>query len=559
MTHKRNLLQRYKDLKLGTQITSVVGISIVIGIIVMSLWAAQEQRAASLRQIEGMSKSIHQVTIAGLTAMMATKVIRARKVLMEQIRESNNIKGLKIIRNPFVSFPKSKRGSAEPDVATPEEEKLARQVFDSETSYFEVVNSDDHSYMRAVQPIIASKDYLGKNCLRCHKEVEEGTVLGVSMMSISLDTINEEIRVYRLKLVVFSLVSVALLVTILIVLIKRSVTDPTDKILEVVSYATEKDLTHQIEVVSNDEMGMISKGLGKFYLSLKDTMTEVNEHSNRVSASSQNLVVLSKELSGENGAEGSKSEESAVANIAQKTNDDLGKITDSTKEITSSFASVSSAVVGLSDSVSMVNERVSQAANITESASQKAESTNRAVTNLDDSSQKIEEIIKVIQNIAQQTNLLALNAAIEAARAGESGRGFAVVASEVKNLADQTSSATVQIRSLIEQMQQDTGKTVLTIKDVVTTITEVNEISQAIANDVQQQRSAVEDIRSLSESVAEMAINIDQTVELAVESVNSGIRQSSQLAAQRIDSTSSELFEHSQSLHHLVSEFKLES
>src|SRR5690606_30779621 len=46
-----------------------------------------------------------------------------------------------------------------------------------------------------------------------------------------------------------------------------------------------------------------------------------------------------------------------------------------------------------------------------------------------------------------------LNAAIEAARAGESGRGFAVVADEVRQLAQRTTSATVEIHQLIEKLQ----------------------------------------------------------------------------------------------------------
>jgi methyl-accepting chemotaxis protein len=81
------------------------------------------------------------------------------------------------------------------------------------------------------------------------------------------------------------------------------------------------------------------------------------------------------------------------------------------------------------------------------------------IEHMQQSSGQIGHIVQVISEIADQTNLLALNAAIEAARAGETGRGFAVVADEVRKLAERTSSATVEIRGLVDTIQRDTEKT----------------------------------------------------------------------------------------------------
>ena len=69
---------------------------------------------------------------------------------------------------------------------------------------------------------------------------------------------------------------------------------------------------------------------------------------------------------------------------------------------------------------------------------------------MDDSARRITQLISVVDGIAFQTNLLALNAAVEAARAGEQGRGFGVVAAEVGNLAQRSSAAAKEIKTLID-------------------------------------------------------------------------------------------------------------
>lgn len=85
------------------------------------------------------------------------------------------------------------------------------------------------------------------------------------------------------------------------------------------------------------------------------------------------------------------------------------------------------------------------------------ESIADCMVQLSNQSKLIGDIIATVDDLAQQSNLLAVNASIEAAKAGEQGKGFAVVAQEVRNLSQQSKTATAHVRSILNDIVKATS------------------------------------------------------------------------------------------------------
>ena len=211
---------------------------------------------------------------------------------------------------------------------------------------------------------------------------------------------------------------------------------------------------------------------------------------------------------------------------------------------------VAAAAEEMTGSIAEIAQQISRSTEIAQDAANRVRQTNGDVSALNEAAKKIGDIVSLIKDIADQTNLLALNATIEAARAGEAGKGFAVVASEVKTLAEQTGKATSSISEQISGIQGATGKAVTAIASIGEVISEMNNISAAIAAAMEEQRAAASEITRAAHEAATGARDVSQSIS----SVDAAASETGQCAAQ-VSAASGALNTQSDGLKKAVSEF----
>ncbi len=211
---------------------------------------------------------------------------------------------------------------------------------------------------------------------------------------------------------------------------------------------------------------------------------------------------------------------------------------------------VASAAEELTSAIGEIGRQVNHAAGITGSASAAADMSEQQMRQLAADAQRINDVVELIQAIAAQTNLLALNATIEAARAGEAGKGFAVVAAEVKALAMQTGRATDEIRGLVSTIGSQTQVAVSNIANITSVMREVNEVAAAIAAAVEEQGAATQEIARTVQDVAQGAVGVNRNI-LAVSDATATAR----MVSASVQTAATGLLETSRTLRLEVDEF----
>ncbi len=305
----------------------------------------------------------------------------------------------------------------------------------------------------------------------------------------------------------------------LLYVILRSILRPLNRLTVGAERIQAGDLTEDIVVESNDEVGRVAASFNEMTRSLRAIIQSLDQSIGQVAASSQELMANSAQntASSEQIA-GAVQQMAAGAEDSKRQLDDnavsLQAITGGIMRIAESSTDVSElsreTALEAEDGTTAVTENVVQMQAIDSSV----ETFGRVIHSLADRSNEIGNIVDVINGIATQTNLLALNAAIEAARAGENGKGFAVVASEVRKLAEQSQQSTKQISELIDNIKQETERSVQLMKEVsahtkagLETTENTAKRFQKIMTQTQAMTPRIEDVTA---TVEEIAANVEE-------------------------------------------------
>ncbi|MCG9094608.1 methyl-accepting chemotaxis protein [Laribacter hongkongensis] len=256
----------------------------------------------------------------------------------------------------------------------------------------------------------------------------------------------------RTHLLIGTGIALGLLVVLamLLTMTLRSILSPIRRLQQLMDRMSDTfDLSARANIRGTHEVARMARSFDRLVDAFEQAVGDVENNARFLSGAAGQLAQISQQASQASSAQTESSCQIAAATEEMSTG--IACVVDNAK------ASESNAQAAREMAERGVSSMAHTAEEIRRTADQ-VKDTAVLIDTLHERSQAISQIIVAIRDIADQTNLLALNAAIEAARAGEQGRGFAVVADEVRKLAERTSSATLEITSLIGAIRSDTDR-----------------------------------------------------------------------------------------------------
>ncbi len=327
-----------------------------------------------------------------------------------------------------------------------------------------------------------------------------------------------------------------ILAVVVSIVMSNSITKPIKTIVGVIEKIKDGDFTVTVDVSTKDETKLLADGINDMAASVKELIREAKHASHDMVDSASNLAAMSEETNATVDQVAMTIQE--ITRGSQETAENAENGAQIAADIDNQFVVLmdnSTAMRDNAETAMEMNKTGLSALSKLKDKSRQANSSNgrikEAITSLDHKANAITDIIQAITSISEQTNLLALNASIEAARAGEAGRGFAVVADEIRKLAESSSEAAEEIRTIIIDIQDESKETVLVMNEVNEMNDQQNEALVEVNEAFGQIFESVERISGQIENVTKELDGLDGSKNQLIGAVNNISAVSEQTAA----------------------------
>ena len=410
------------------------------------------------------------------------------------------------------------------------------------------LTDSNNAFMKDVAERISAGDYstieIDQN-MTAFSEISGTDWILVSYIPTSL--IYQDVNTVRTLMIIIGLISVVLL-AILIDRVIHVTVKPVNKLTGIITAMTDGDFTVDVNVKSNDEIGLMANGVEKFITAMRDMISSIYDVSDKLHTQADNSNDVSAQM-----YNASTTQSQSMVEL----NHTVEQLSLSVTEIAENATTLAMVVSDTRNDGEQVDKKMQETVTISRQGKSDMQRVSSAMQDINESvkrlqvaidkvgkaSGEITNITNVIGSIADQTNLLSLNASIEAARAGEAGRGFAVVASEIGQLAQTSADSVHNIENIIGEINS-------LVKDAVNQADDsagnINDSSRLVGEALTTFDVIFDNIDTVSSLVQQMIEKVEKVDDVA--SNVAAISEEQAASSEEILATSDSMVEHANNI-----------